>query len=63
MALRQTLEFGLDEALQFEVRHLQKLDRLLQLRRHHQGLALPKLHSLNQRHEDLAPALHAEAGA
>ncbi len=40
---RILFELGLDEGLELEVRHLQKLDRLLQLRRHDQGLALPQL--------------------
>jgi hypothetical protein len=30
---------------------LQKLDRLLQLRRHHQGLSLAQLEPLVQRHD------------
>ena len=41
---------SVDEGLQLEVRHLQQLDRLLQLRRHHQGLALAEFESLVQRH-------------
>ena len=47
---RIALEFLLDESLQFEVRHLQKLDRLLQLRGHHKALALADFESLVQRH-------------
>ena len=34
------LDFGLDEVRQLKIRQLQQLDRLLQLRRHHQLLAL-----------------------
>ena len=37
---RIAFEFALDKGLQFEIGHLQQLDRLLQLRRHHQGLSL-----------------------
>ncbi len=37
---RVPLELALDEGLQFEMGELKKLDRLQQLRRHHQGLAL-----------------------
>ena len=45
VALKQRvpLELALDESLQLEIGHLQKLDRLLQLRRHDQGLALLQL--------------------
>jgi hypothetical protein len=37
---RIALQFLLDESRQVEIRQLQQLDRLLQLRRHDQGLAL-----------------------
>lgn len=47
---RIALEFTLDEILEFEMRQLQKLDRLQQLRRHHQGLALAQLHARHHRH-------------
>ena len=42
IALEQRIAFKLafDIGLQLEVGHLQQLDRLLQLRRHDQGLAL-----------------------
>ena len=45
VALEQgiALELGLDIGLQLEVRQLQKLDRLLQLRRDDKALALPEL--------------------
>ena len=45
---RVLLDLGLDEFAQFEVRQLQQLDRLLQLRRHDQRLALPKLQALRK---------------
>ena len=43
---RIALELALDIFGQFEIRQLQQLDRLLQLRRHDQGLALPQLQTL-----------------
>ena len=45
-ALQQgiALQLFLDESRQFDARILQQLDRLQQLRRHDQGLALPKQH-------------------
>jgi hypothetical protein len=48
LALEQgiTLELGLDEGVEFEVRQLQQLDRLLKLRRDDKALALPKLQSV-----------------
>ena len=45
---RVFLDLGLDEFAQFEVRQLQQLYRLLQLRRHHQRLALPQLQALRK---------------
>ena len=45
---RVFLDLGLDELAQFEVRQLQQLYRLLQLRRHDQRLALPKLQALRK---------------
>ena len=55
IALQQriALEFALDKVLQLQMRKLQELDRLQQLRRHHQGLALAQLHARHHRH---APA-------
>ena len=52
LALQQRIAFqlGLDEVLQLEVRQLQQLDRLLQLRRHHQRLRLPEVEAGAQRH-------------
>ena len=47
---RILFELLLDECREFDVRHLQQLDRLLQLRRHDQRLALAELQSLGQRH-------------
>ena len=47
---RIALEFRLDERVEFEVRQLQQPDRLLQLRRHHQLLALPELEACRKRH-------------
>jgi hypothetical protein len=35
---RIALQFRIDKRLELEIRHLQELDRLLQLRRHHQPL-------------------------
>ena len=52
-----------DEGLQFEVRHLQQLDRLLQLRRHDQGLALAQFEPLVQRHGAASSRSQAEVGA
>jgi hypothetical protein len=51
IALQQgvTLELALDEGVQLDVRQLQKLDRLLQLRRDDKALALPKLQSVVER--------------
>ena len=40
------LELSLDIGGEVEIRELQQLDGLHQLRRHHQGLALTKLESL-----------------
>jgi hypothetical protein len=37
---RVALDFRFQEGLQLDIRHLQELDRLLQLRRHHQPLGL-----------------------
>ncbi len=45
---RVFLDLGLDEFAQFKVRQLQQLYRLLQLRRHDQRLALPKLQALRK---------------
>ena len=43
---RILFQFGFAIFRQFDVGQLQQLDRLLQLRRHHQGLALPDFQSL-----------------
>ena len=40
---RVLLDFGGDEFTQFLIGHLQQLDRLLQLRRHYQGLRLAQI--------------------
>ena len=40
---RIALEFGIDEFIEFEIGELQQLDRLLQLRRHDELLALAEL--------------------
>ena len=40
---RVPLELALDIGLELQVRQLQQFNRLLQLRRHHQGLALAHL--------------------
>ncbi len=45
---RVLLDFGIDEIDQLEVRQLQHLDRLLQLRRHHQSLRLAQLKPLRK---------------
>ena len=47
-------QFGLDEFRKLDIRQLQQFDRLLQLRRHDQGLALSDLKSLRDRHNSLA---------
>ncbi len=39
-----------DESLDFEIGQRQQLDRLLQLRRHHQRLGLPQIETRGQRH-------------
>jgi hypothetical protein len=53
-APRFSLEFGFNVGDQVEIRELQQLDRLHQLRRHHQRLALADLESLRKRHGKLA---------
>ncbi len=53
---RIALELGLDIGHQIQVRQLQELDRLHQLRRHHQRLALAKLEFLRKRHYACRPA-------
>ena len=62
VALQQRIafEFALDEMLQFEMRQLQELDRLQQLRRHDQGLPLAQLHARHHRHCARNP-FHASA--
>ena len=52
VALEQgiTLELGLDEDLELEIAELEQLDRLLQLRRDDQGLALPQFQTCTERH-------------
>ena len=47
---RVLLELALDIGRQLEVRELQQLDRLLQLRRHHQALALTQIEAEGQCH-------------
>ena len=49
---RVALEFGLDIGGEIEMGELQQLDRLQQLRRHHQGLALAELQPLQQTHRE-----------
>ncbi len=53
---RVALQLGIDIGREVEMRELQKLDRLQELRRHHQGLALAHLEPLQQTHQ---PAPHA----
>jgi hypothetical protein len=48
---RVALKLGIDEGLKLHVRHLQQLDRLLQLGRHDQGLALADLEPLAYGHD------------
>ena len=62
VALEQRIAFqlALDIFGQFEIGQLQQLDRLLQLRRHDQGLALPQLQTLAERHEPPLPRLERE---
>ena len=45
---RVLLELALDVGRELEVRQLQKLDRLLELRRHHQALALTQVEAEGQ---------------
>ncbi len=47
---RILLDLALDIGRELEIRQLQQLDRLLQLRRHHQRLGLPKIEPLGKRH-------------
>jgi hypothetical protein len=47
---RVGLELALDVAGQFQLRELQQLDRLLQLRRHHQRLSLAQLQARREAH-------------
>ena len=54
---RIALELGFHIGDQIEIGELQQLDRLHQLRRHHQRLALPDLESLRKRHEGLVAEL------
>src|SRR5579864_296857 len=44
------LKLSVDIGGQLDIRRLQQLDRLLQLRRHHESLALPEVESLRERH-------------
>ena len=46
---RIALQLGLDEGLELNIRQLQQLDRLLQLRRDDKALALPDLESRAER--------------
>ena len=48
--MREKAREYINEFTEFKVRQLQKLDRLLQLRRHHQLLALSKLEFGVDRH-------------
>ncbi len=59
---RITLELGIDVGGEVEVGELQKLDRLQELRRHHQGLALAHLEPLQQTHQP-APTCDAPVSA
>jgi len=54
---RIALKLGLDECGQLHVGELQQLDRLLQLRRHHQTVALPQLKLCGEGHT------HSQAGS
>ena len=47
---RVALQLLVDEGLELDVGHLQQLDRLLQLRRHDESLALAEFEPLVQRH-------------
>jgi hypothetical protein len=50
---RVLLDLPLDEVLEFHVGELQQLDRLLQLRRHHQRLCLAQIQALRDCHRGL----------
>ena len=52
---RIALDFLVDELLEFPMGELQQLDRLHQLRRHHQRLGLSELQSGGQRHYSILP--------
>jgi hypothetical protein len=45
---RVLLDLGLDKIGELDIRQLQHLDRLLQLRRHYQGLALAQFEPLRK---------------
>ena len=47
---RVRLQRVADEGLDFQIGQRQQLDRLLQLRRHHQRLGLPQIEARTQRH-------------
>src|SRR5262249_38994036 len=47
---RIALEFAFDIGGKVQIGELQQLDGLHQLRRHHEGMALPKFESLGKRH-------------
>ncbi|MCY1301800.1 hypothetical protein D9M70_514330 [compost metagenome] len=49
---RVLFDFLGDELIEFEMRHLQQLDRLHQLWRHHQGLGLAQMKAGGQCHAD-----------
>src|SRR5262249_49241616 len=54
---RIALELSLDVGGKIEIGELQQLDRLHQLRRHHERMALTNLESLGKRHDALTVRL------
>ncbi len=60
LALEQRVPFelSLDEARKLEVGKLQELDRLLELRRHHQTVGLAEFELCGDRHYPNAPAIN-----
>ncbi len=49
---RVLFELPLDVGRELQVGEFEQLDRLLKLRRHHQGLGLPQIEALGQGHNE-----------
>jgi len=57
------LDLALDIGVELDIRELQQLDRLLQLRRHDQRLALPDIEPLNECHDKCGRCCSQTKGA